>query len=155
MKKILLKNFILFILFGCFYVTIEVFYRGFSHPLMFIVAGLSSIIIDKFNNKISWDILIWKQALYGTIIILIFELLSGYFGLIVLHTRIWDYSEVPLNYCNGLVCVPFAFIWYILTFGVIILADSINYYMLHSNERPYYVLKKHGVKHYLPNRACY
>ena len=48
MKNALLKNVVLFILFGCFYVTIEVFYRGFSHPLMFFVAGISAVIIDKF-----------------------------------------------------------------------------------------------------------
>ena len=154
MKKTLFKECILFLLFGCFYITIEVFYRGYSHPLMFIVAGISAVIIDKFNNKISWDIPIWLQALWGTFVILVLELLSGYFGLLVLNTRIWDYSQMPLSYCDGLICVPFACIWYVLTVIMIILADVINYYMLHSHERPYYVLKKYGKKYFLPSREC-
>lgn len=152
MKSVLLKNVILFILFGCFYVTIEVFYRGFSHPLMFFVAGISAVIVDKFNNEISWDVPLWLQSIWGTLIILILELSSGYFSLIVLGVRIWDYSQVPLNYFDGLICVPFAFIWYGLTVVMIILADMINYYMLGYNERPYYTFKKNGRRYYLPKK---
>lgn len=148
----LLRNLILFILFGCFYVTIEVFYRGFSHPLMFVVAGLSTLIIDRFNDRISWDIPIWLQAFWGTIVILALELASGYFGLIVLHTRIWDYSHLPLSFFDGLICLPFAAIWYLLTFAIIILADVVNYYFLNVPERPYYVLWKSGKKYWLPEK---
>lgn len=148
----MIKKVILFILFGCFYVTIEVFYRGYSHPLMFLVAGISAVIIDLFNNKISWEIPILLQALYGTFIILILELFSGYFGLYILGTRIWDYTSLPFSYCNGFICLPFAVIWYGLTMIIIVLADIINYYFLNDEVRPYYVLNKNGKRWYLPEK---
>lgn len=148
----MIKKVILFILFGCFYVTIEVFYRGYSHPLMFLVAGISAVIVDAFNNKISWEIPILLQALYGTFIILILELFSGYFGLYILGTRIWDYTSLPFSYCNGFICLPFAVIWYGLTILMIVLADIINYYFLHDEVRPYYVLNKNGKRWYLPEK---
>lgn len=148
----MVRKIILFTLFGCFYVTIEVFYRGYSHPLMFLVAGLSSLIADSINNKISWDIPLWLQSLYGTVAILILEVCSGYFGLLVLGVRIWDYSNMPFNFCDGFICLPFAAIWYGLTILMIILADVINYYFLDDDVRPYYVLRKNGKRLYLPRR---
>ena len=81
MTKQIIKNIILFVLFGCFYVTIEVFFRNVSYPLMFLVAGIASVLIDKLNNKISWDVPLPLQVLIGTFIILALELSSGLFAL--------------------------------------------------------------------------
>lgn len=154
MTKQIIKNIILFILFGCFYVTIEVFFRGYSYPLMFLVAGIASVLIDKLNNKISWDMSLPLQVIIGTVIILILELTSGLFALHVLGVRMWDYRNMPWNIFEGLLCPQFALIWMIMTLGIIVMADAINYYWLHDEERPYYVLRRNGKKYYLPERNC-
>lgn len=154
MNKQIIKNIILFILFGCFYATIEVFFRGYSYPLMFLVAGIASVIIDKLNNKISWDMPLPLQVLIGTFIILALELSSGLFALHVLGVRMWDYRNMPWNMFEGLLCPQFALIWMVLTLAIIVLADAINYYWLHDEVRPYYVLLRNGKKYYLPERNC-
>ena len=154
MTKQIIKNIILFILFGCFYVTIEIFFRGYSYPLMFLVAGIASVLIDKLNNKISWDMPLPLQVLIGTFIILALELSSGLFALHVLGVRMWDYRNMPWNMFEGLLCPQFGFIWMIMTLGIIVLADAINYYWLHDSDRPYYVLRRNGKKYYLPARNC-
>ena len=140
MTKQIIKNIILFILFGCFYVTIEIFFRGYSYPLMFLVAGIASVLIDKLNNKISWDMPLPLQIIIGTFIILALELSSGLFALHVLGVRMWDYRNMPWNMFEGLLCPQFALIWMIMTLGIIVLADAFNYYWLHDSDRPYYVL---------------
>lgn len=154
MKRYFIKNLILFILFGCLYVTIEVFFRGYSYPLMFLVAGIASVIIDKLNDNISWDMPFFMQMLLGTGIILIFELISGS---VALHfgVRMWDYRNLPLNCFDGLICPQFAFIWCAMSAGIIILADAINYYWLRVLERPYYRFRRNGKKYYLPERNCH
>ena len=154
MTKQIIKNIILFILFGCFYVTIEIFFRGYSYPLMFLVAGIASVLIDKLNNKISWDMPLPLQIIIGTFIILSLELSSGLFALHVLGVRMWDYRNMPWNMFEGLLCPQFALIWMIMTLGIIVLADAINYYWLHDSDRPYYVLRRNGKKYYLPERNC-
>ena len=154
MTKQIIKNIILFILFGCFYVTIEIFFRGYSYPLMFLVAGIASVLIDKLNNKISWDMPLPLQVIIGTFIILALELSSGLFALHVLGVRMWDYRNMPWNMFEGLLCPQFALIWMIMTLGIIVLADAINYYWLHDSDRPYYVLSRNGKKYYLPERNC-
>lgn len=154
MFKQIIKNIILFILFGCFYVTIEVFFRGYSYPLMFCVAGIASVLIDKLNNILSWDMSLPLQVLIGTVIILALELSSGLFALHVLGVRMWDYRNMPWNMFEGLLCPQFGLIWMVLTLGIIILADAINYYWLHDPDRPYYVFRRNGKKYYLPERDC-
>ena len=154
MTKQIIKNIILFILFGCFYVTIEIFFRGYSYPLMFLVAGIASVLIDKLNNKISWDMPLPLQVIIGTFIILALELSSGLFALHVLGVRMWDYRNMPWNMFEGLLCPQFALIWMIMTLGIIVLADAINYYWLHDSDRPYYVLRRNGKQYYLPDRNC-
>lgn len=150
--KRLYKDLILFILFGCFYVTIEVLYRGYSHWLMMIVAGVASVIIDKLNDYISWDIPLPLQALIGTVVILILELASGTLALTFLNIRIWDYSNLPLNCFNGFLCPQFALVWYFMAYLIIVLADAINYYWLCNEERPYYIFWNKNKKLFLPEK---
>ena len=54
MKKIN-KNLILFLFGFMAYITIEVCYRGYSYPLMGVCGGIAILLLDKINNRISWD----------------------------------------------------------------------------------------------------
>lgn len=152
--KRLLNKLILFLTGYCMYIAIEVTYRGYSYVLMGIVAGIAFLLIDPINNKISWDIPLPVQMFISTIIILLLELLSGAFSLRFLGVRMWDYRNLPFSMFEGLICPQFALIWYFLSGIAIILCDCINYYLLHDTMNPYYIFKKHGEKHYLPQRDC-
>ena len=136
--KIIIKNIILFAVGYCVYIAIEVTYRGFSYPLMGFCGGLALMIMDKINDYISWDIDIIIQGSIGSIIITFFELIIGE---ISLHTDflpiMWDYSNVLLNF-DGVICLPFSLIWIGLSIIGILVADTINYYIINIQPCPYY-----------------
>ena len=136
--KIIIKNIILFAVGYCVYIAIEVIYRGFSYPLMGLCGGLALMIMDKINDYISWDIDIIIQGSIGSIIITFFELIIGE---ISLHTDflpiMWDYSNVLLNF-DGVICLPFSLIWIGLSIIGILVADTINYYIINIQPCPYY-----------------
>ena len=136
--KIIIKNIILFAVGYCVYIAIEVIYRGFSYPLMGLCGGLALMIMDKINDYISWDIDIIIQGSIGSIIITFFELIIGE---ISLHTDflpiMWDYSNVLLNF-DGVICLPFSLIWIGLSIIGILVADTINYYIIDIQPCPYY-----------------
>ena len=136
--KIIIKNIILFAVGYCVYIAIEVTYRGFSYPLMGLCGGLALMIMDKINDYISWDVDIIIQGSIGSIIITFFELIIGE---ISLHTDflpiMWDYSNVLLNF-DGVICLPFSLIWIGLSIIGILVADTINYYIINIQPCPYY-----------------
>lgn len=136
--KIIIKNIILFAVGYCVYIAIEVTYRGFSYPLMGLCGGLALMIMDKINDYISWDIDVIIQGSIGSIIITFFELIIGE---ISLHTDflpiMWDYSNVLLNF-DGVICLPFSLIWIGLSIIGILVADTINYYIINIQPCPYY-----------------
>lgn len=134
------KTLVLFIVGFMSYITIEVLFRGYSYPLMGICGGIAIILLDKINDRISWDVDIILQGLCGAILITSFELVIGE---LALHTTIvqqmWDYSNVPLNF-DGVICLPFGIAWFFLSIGAILIADAINYYVFEEMPVPYYKL---------------
>ena len=136
--KILIKNIILFAVGYCVYIAIEVTYRGFSYPLMGLCGGLALMIMDKINDYISWDVDIIIQGSIGSIIITFFELIIGEISLRTDFLPImWDYSNVLLNF-DGVICLPFSLIWIGLSIIGILVADTINYYIINIQPCPYY-----------------
>lgn len=140
MKRIFYKNLILFLVGFCVYTTIEVLFRGYSYPASGLMGGISIVLIDKINDKISWNIDLSLQAIIGAAIVTLIELIIGtiakYSGLLPI---MWNYSNMPLNY-DGIICVPFSVAWIFLSLIAIFLADAINYYVLGDEERPHYIL---------------
>lgn len=136
----ILKNIILFIVGFCAYITIEVLWRGYSYALMGVCGGLAIVILDKINNKISWNTDILLQGLSGSLLITLFELVIGEIALRTsLLPIMWDYSNVPFNY-DGVICLPFSIVWLFISIAAIMLADAINYYVFHEYPKPYYKL---------------
>lgn len=134
------KSAVLFITGFCLYITIEVCYRGYSYPLMGLCGGTAFVLIDKINDKISWDIDILVQGVIGSVIITAFELLIGLMSLNGILSMMWDYSNLPFNY-KGIICLPFSLIWIGISIVAVFLADAINYYFLgEDKEIPYYKL---------------
>lgn len=136
------RQLILFIVGFCIYITIEVCYRGYSYPLMGVCGGIILLIIDRINNKISWDIDIVLQGCIGSLVATFFEFIIGSICLYFGFDLMWDYSNLPLNFA-GIICVPFSLVWIIISIIGIFIADAINYYVFDILPIPYYKLFGH------------
>lgn len=119
------------------YVTIEVIFRNVSYPLMGLCGGLVFVLLDRINDKISWDIDILVQGAIGSLLITSLEFIIGEMSLRELIQPMWDYSDMPFNY-KGIVCLPFSLIWVGLSIIAIVVADFINYYIFNDSTVPYY-----------------
>ena len=120
-KNFVLKEFIIFIIFGLMYVTIELLYRGHTHYSMFIVGGICGVLIGLINDNTS-DMPLLPQCVLGTVIITVIELLTGLFLNVYLGLNVWDYSNQPFNFM-GQICPQFCIIWCILSILVIRIDD--------------------------------
>lgn len=124
MKKWFKKEFFIFIIFGISYFTLEILYRGYSHWTMILLGGIVSVLIGLIN-EITPNMRMWKQMFLGTILITVFEFILGYILNIKLGLGIWDYSNIPFN-IMGQICLPFSFLWFVLSYFVIILDDILK-----------------------------
>ena len=124
MKKWLKKEFFIFIIFGISYFTLEILCRGYSHWTMIFLGGIVSVLIGLIN-EITPNMRMWKQMFLGTILITIFEFILGYILNIKLGLGIWDYSNIPFN-IMGQICLPFSFLWFVLSYFVIMLDDILK-----------------------------
>ena len=120
-KNFALKEFIIFIIFGLMYITIELLYRGHSHYSMFIVGGICGVLIGLINDNTP-DMPLLPQCVLGAVIITIIELLTGLFLNVYLGLNVWDYSNQPFNFM-GQICPQFCIIWCILSILVIRIDD--------------------------------
>lgn len=138
--KHLLKYIILFSVYGAIYFVIESIYKGhITHPLMFIVGGIVGVLIGMINNLFDMDTDMILQCFVGMMIVLLMECVVGYEFNIIRNQAMWNYSNVPLNFVGGQICVPFAIAWFILS-GICIILDDYLRYRLFGEERPYYIL---------------
>ena len=120
-KNFVLKEFIIFIIFGLMYVTIELLYRGHTHYSMFIVGGVCGVLIGLINDNTP-NIPLLPQCVLGAVIITVIELLTGLFLNVYLGLNVWDYSNQPFNFM-GQICPQFCIIWCILSILVIRIDD--------------------------------
>lgn len=125
MKQII-KEPILFCVGGMAYNVIEVLYRGYTHWTMFVVGGLCFVLIGLINEIFSWETALWKQMLIGGTVITVVEFVSGCVVNLLLGWNVWDYSQLPLNVL-GQICVPFYFVWVVLSLVGIVLDDMIRW----------------------------
>lgn len=125
MKQII-KEPILFCVGGIAYNVIEVLYRGYTHWTMFVVGGLCFIFIGLINETLSWETALWKQMLIGGTVITVVEFVTGCVVNLWLGWNIWDYSQLPLNIL-GQICMPFYFVWVLLSIVGIVLDDMIRW----------------------------
>ena len=120
-KNFILKEFIIFIIFGLMYVTIELLYRGHTHYSMFVVGGVCGVLIGLINDNTP-DMPLLPQCVLGAVIITVIELLTGLFLNVYLGLNVWDYSNQPFNFM-GQICPQFCIIWCILSILVIRIDD--------------------------------
>lgn len=121
------------------YITIECLFRGYSFPAMGLCGGIVFVLLDKINDKISWDIDILVQGMMGSVLITFLEFIIGAMSLRGLIQPMWNYTNLPLNY-KGIICLPFSLIWIVLSIVAIVVADWLNYYIFNDETIPYYKL---------------
>lgn len=153
-KSELLKALILSFVGYNLYIGIEVTFRQQSYILMGICGALSLILIEKINDLFSWDMPLFWQMIIGGAIITALEGMFGLYSLFVLHVRMWDYSNLWGASPHGLVCPLFSLFWVLLSGVGIIIADAINFYVLHEEPRPYYRCINGKVFWMMPRRIC-
>lgn len=132
-----LKYAFLFWFGGATYVALEVLWRGYSHWTMLLLAGVLFIIIGLLNEIWSWNLKFRYQVLISTAIATILELFTGLIVNVCLGWNVWDYSNVPFNFL-GQICLPYTFLWIILSAVAIILDDVIRWKFF-DEEKPHYV----------------
>ena len=137
MKEIF-KHAALVLIGGCIYYAIEILWRGYSHWTMFLLGGFCFLCIGLINEFFTWEIKIWKQAIYGTALITVLEFFSGCIINIWLGWNVWDYSNVPFNVL-GQICLPYIILWFPLTIVGIVLDDYLRYWLF-NEEKPRYFL---------------
>ncbi len=116
---------LIFVVMGCAYTNIELFFRGYSHQSMFIVGGLCGLLIGMIN-EINQNLRMWQQCVISTVIVLSIEFIAGYILNIKLNIGVWDYSSLPFN-IMGQVCVLFGILWFFLSVIAIWLDDYLRY----------------------------
>jgi uncharacterized membrane protein len=82
------------------------------------------------------DMPIWIQMLICAAGITAIEFVAGIILNIILQLNVWDYSNMPFNIL-GQVCLPFSFLWFLLSFAAIWLDDWLRYWLF-DEEKPHY-----------------
>jgi len=123
LKKILLVWFIL----GMIYLSIEILWRGITHPVMLIVGGLCGLLVGSVNQIPKfYNSKIIIQSLIGAIIVLFVELIAGIILNIHLNLGIWDYSNLPFNIL-GQICIHYGLLWMLLMPFAIWIEDTLQW----------------------------
>lgn len=136
-KYKLYKNLFLFWFFGSTYASLELIFRNRSHWSMIVLGGVCGLLIGLLNKYLfSWEDSVITQGIIGSLIVTFGELIVGSIVNLKLHWNVWDYSNVPFNVL-GQICIPFMFLWFIISILVIIVDDYMRY-CLFEEEKPYY-----------------
>ena len=132
------KYLILFLFGAHLYACIEVIARGYTHPTMFIIGGICFLLLGLINEFFPWEWAITTQALIGSVIITVIELISGCIFNLWLDWDVWSYSEKPYN-LMGQICAENCFYWFLLSFAGIFIDDWLRY-LYFDEEKPHYRL---------------
>lgn len=122
----LLKHTFLFLVGGTIYFLLEVLFRGYSHPSMFILGGICFLLIGILSESKYFQIPLLGQMLVSSLIITVMELATGLIVNVWLGLSVWDYSSLPFNFL-GQICILYTVIWFFLSFAAIILNDYLRY----------------------------
>lgn len=133
-----IKHATLFATGGSIYYGVEVLWRGHSHWTMAVLGGLCFLLLGAINEVLSWDTPLWRQALYGAVIITALELAAGVILNLAMGLDIWDYSSMPCNFL-GQICLPYFLLWIPLSILAILLDDWLRHWFF-GEERPHYRL---------------
>ena len=122
----ILKHTFLFLVGGTIYFFLEILFRSYSHPSMFILGGICFVIIGLLNETKYFQMPLLLQMFISSIIITVLELFTGLIVNIWLGLSVWNYSNLPFNLL-GQVCILYTVIWFFLSLPAILLNDYLRY----------------------------
>ena len=134
--KRVIKYTVLFVTFSALYVWIEIMFRNRSDRSMLALSGALGVTLGLLNNIIPWSMGLVQQGLIGGFLIVTpMEYFVGKF-LVNQDLSIWNYSNMPWN-IDGQICLPFTFIWCVISVVVVVLDDYLRYFIF-NEEKPHY-----------------
>lgn len=128
----------LFLIGGCLYNIVELLFRGYTFPSMFLLGGICFLIIGIFNERWPWEMPLISQMFISMVVITSLELVFGLILNVVFNLGIWDYSNMPYN-LFGQICLLFSVAWFFISLPAIIIEDWARY-ILFDEEVPRYTL---------------
>ena len=113
---------IFFLIGGLLYQMVEILWRGYTHPSMFIVGGLCFVLLGLLNEigPCRNAPLLVHMVLAAGIVTAVGLVLNVWLGL-----GVWDYSGLPGNFM-GQVCIWFALLWLLLSLPAMKLEDWLH-----------------------------
>lgn len=123
---------------GAVYASMELAFRGRTHWTMAVLGGVLFVVIGLFNEVLPWEMSLTLQAVLGSLVVTVVELVAGIVLNCWLGLAIWDYSNLPFNLW-GQICLPFSALWVLLAGVAVVLDDWLRYWMF-GEDRPHYVL---------------
>lgn len=127
---------IIFLMGGFIYGAIEILFRGYTHPSMFVTGGLCLIWVGGLNSFFEKKLSVPVQMLLGSVIITAAEFICGLIVNIGFGMNVWDYSNMPFN-IMGQVCLMFLFFWFLISLPAIFIEDFIRWGMFGENRKNY------------------
>ncbi len=109
---------------GVGYGVIELLWRGRTHWTMIVAGGICFVIFSKIAKKYGNKRLLFKSALCAFAVTVV-ELAFGLVFNVALEMRVWDYSNLPLNFL-GQICLLYSIMWGFLATAFLPLVDVLN-----------------------------
>lgn len=123
--KWLCKHFILFLIGGGIYLAIELWWRGYSHPSMFVLGGICFVFVGLINQVLPRNTGLLWQSVIGAAFITAAEFVTGLIVNVWLGLHVWDYFHLPFN-LFGQVSLRYFLLWIGLSAAAIWLDDRLR-----------------------------
>ena len=108
------RHFILLFLFGAFcYGALEILWRGYTHFTMLLLGGICLLTIFCLEAKLGCFFNIIERGFLYSVIITAYEFVFGVIFNRWLGLAVWDYSNLPYNFC-GQICLAFSVLWFFI-----------------------------------------
>ena len=121
-----IRQLVLFLIGGAVYLLIELLWRGYTSPFMFIIGGICFCVIGASNEEHREGLSVWLQTVFSTLYVVLIEFISGLILNVWWGLNLWDYSNMPGNFL-GQICPQFTAAWLVLAFVGIFLDDWLRH----------------------------
>lgn len=111
---------------GIVYVSLEYFWRGYSHVSMAIAGGICAVLLYGVLTRIPYVVLPLR-ALIGAVIITAVEYVIGAIVNVRMKQNVWDYSALPAN-CYGQICLQYSLLWLLLCVPITVFIDVVHHF---------------------------
>ena len=117
---------------GVGYYLIELLWRGYSHPSMFVCGAICFYFLYRLSRAYP-DVPVFYRALLGAVFITGGELIAGCILNLGLGLAVWDYSDLPFHFW-GQICLLYTLLWFLFCFPLCRLANWIHRYVFLSSD---------------------